>query len=715
MEILANNLVEVWTQWLWPILLLLVGIGLVIFVHELGHFLVAKAVGIKVQRFSLGFGWRVFSVKIGETDYSIGALPLGGYVKMLGQEDFSHLEETGAPPDPGSYAAKPVSARLAVISAGVVMNIIFSAALFVVICLIGKEYIAPVVGGVVPGFPASQTEITWQGQSASSRPATAGRAKVGLRPGDRILSIGGDSWVLNLVGMPVTRFGDMAMIAPLADRDDEFLFTIEREMEGKKRIGTATIGVKTRLYRDLLGFGIVLPSTTTIVRLKQIIAEAPFRNGEKVVAINGQEIQHAWDIDPAKAGHRPVTVTVQSREGERTVRRAVTLVPTLFDSAKVFWLKDGRRIRGEVVAQRWNEEEKVTYYDVRAEDGSQITICETDRRHPLLEMLGMTPRLRVAAVVKGGPAHKSGLKCGDIIVLYGDDDLPTYGDFRRITEKVVGNKTSITVRRGNEKHTYDIIPRIRKGGKNRRDRAIIDATLGLDLAECVVAGVRKGSVADDAGIEKGATVTAVNGKAVESWRDVYGALRSRMGKSVSISYRFGSRQGTARIGRLTRELFDPADYEFSIFPAGVGFKPLTVRIVKTNPVEAMGWGCKETVKMVLTTYLMLRSMVRGTVSVGEASGPIGIGSLAISTARQGMLDFIYLIAFISAVIAVFNFLPVPVLDGGHAVLLIVEKIRGKSLSVRTLNIIQTAGMVLIFGILIAITFSDIRKLILGPW
>ena len=717
MDILASslgeNLEHMWSQWVWPALLLLVGVGLVIFVHELGHFLMAKAVRIKVQRFSLGFGWRVFGIKIGETDYSIGALPLGGYVKMLGQEDFSHLEETGAPPDPRSYAAKSVGARMAVISAGVVMNIIFAAILFVVICLIGKRYPAPVVGGVTADFPASKAEIVWQESpgAATTPPASEG----GLRPGDRILSIEGDSWVLNLVGMPVTRFSDIRMIATIADTDDQFLFTIEREADGRKQIGTTGLGVK-QTRKGLLAFGIIPALSNTIRALKGVIADTPFKDGDVVVAINGQPVQYHWDIEAFSEtlDGAPVTVTVQRKDREKIFTREITISPTLEDSHRIFWLKDGRRIRGEVVAQRWNKEEKLTYYDVRAEDGSQTTICETDIRQPLLEMLGMTPRLRVATVIEGGPAHKSGLKPGDIIVLYGDDDLPTHGDLRRITEKVVGKKTSITVRRGKEKHTYDIIPRMRKGGKERRDRAVIDIALGLDLAECVVAGVRKGSVADKAGIVEGATITAVNGKAVESWLDVYEALKDQAGKDVSIDFSYGSEQGTGRIGKLTPENFDPADYQFSIFQAdGVGFDLLSVRIVKTNPVAAVGWGCEETVKMVLTAYLSLRSIVRGTVPVGAASGPVGIGSIAIRAARQGVLDFVYLIAFLSAVIAVFNFLPLPVLDGGHAVLLIIEKIRRKPLSARALNIVQTVGMVLILCIFVAVTFNDIKKILEG--
>ena len=83
--LIAFSIVELWQIWIWPFVLFFSGLGLVIFIHELGHFLVAKAVGIKVERFALGFGPRLFGKRTGETDYCVNLLPLGGYVKMLGQ------------------------------------------------------------------------------------------------------------------------------------------------------------------------------------------------------------------------------------------------------------------------------------------------------------------------------------------------------------------------------------------------------------------------------------------------------------------------------------------------------------------------------------------------------------------------------------------------------------------------------------------------------
>src|SRR4029078_5184637 len=176
------------------ILKVAVGLGAVIFVHELGHFLVALACGVKVEKFMIGFdigGYKV-SWRRGETEYGIGILPLGGYVKMLGQgDDPAHIKEqmqksqvdvhnADAKPIKGpdgetyyvnrrSYLAKSVPQRMAIISAGVVMTVIFAFIFAVIAYGMGVPYEPAVVSEVVPGSPAIHADI---------------------RPGDEIVKIG---------------------------------------------------------------------------------------------------------------------------------------------------------------------------------------------------------------------------------------------------------------------------------------------------------------------------------------------------------------------------------------------------------------------------------------------------------------------------------------------------------------------------------------------
>jgi regulator of sigma E protease len=142
------------------ILATVVVLGVLILVHELGHFWAAKAVDIEVSRFSIGFGPALFSFQWGETEYVLAAIPLGGYVKMegmTGEEAVAPLEGPSARPSrqasPRDFDAKPWSARFLVIIAGVLMNFVFAFAAFTFTSH-AQGVIVPRVGEVVEGSPA---------------------------------------------------------------------------------------------------------------------------------------------------------------------------------------------------------------------------------------------------------------------------------------------------------------------------------------------------------------------------------------------------------------------------------------------------------------------------------------------------------------------------------------------------------------------------------
>lgn len=152
-------------------------LGVLIFVHELGHFLVAKLAGVRVLKFSLGFGPALLGKKWGETEYVLSAIPLGGFVKMYGENP----DEQDIPPEKRdiSFAHKPVWKRFLIVLAGPLFNIIFTFLLFFVVFLL-------------VGVPIA-TDTTMVGKVVEDSPA----ASAGVREGDRILEMDGvqiDSW-----------------------------------------------------------------------------------------------------------------------------------------------------------------------------------------------------------------------------------------------------------------------------------------------------------------------------------------------------------------------------------------------------------------------------------------------------------------------------------------------------------------------------------------
>ncbi len=150
---------------LWAFILVLSGL---ILVHELGHFLVARGLGIRVLKFSIGFGPRIAGINRGGTDYCISALPLGGFVKMLGEQPNEPISEADKP---FSFSHRPVLHRALVVAAGPLANIFFATFIFFWVFLIsGQPTLLPVIGSVQKGSPAQ---------------------KAGIKKGDEIIAIDG--------------------------------------------------------------------------------------------------------------------------------------------------------------------------------------------------------------------------------------------------------------------------------------------------------------------------------------------------------------------------------------------------------------------------------------------------------------------------------------------------------------------------------------------
>jgi len=197
----------------------LVVLGALIFIHELGHHLAAKRLGIGVAVFSLGFGRRVWGFQRGETDYRLSLIPLGGFVRLVGEDP----EAGGEPPkDPQkSFYLRPVSHRMAVIAAGPLFNVLFAILLSWGLHMGGIPVPGTSVGGVVPGSPASEA---------------------GLKAGDHIVAIS---------GTPVKKWTELVQIVR-ENADKRLLLRVERE--GKTLELPITPTSKAEDGKDL-GFG----------------------------------------------------------------------------------------------------------------------------------------------------------------------------------------------------------------------------------------------------------------------------------------------------------------------------------------------------------------------------------------------------------------------------------------------------------------------------
>ncbi|PAF41787.1 RIP metalloprotease RseP [Helicobacter sp. 11S02596-1] len=151
---------------MWVIVAFLI-LSFLVFFHELGHFLVAKMFGVRVEVFSIGFGKKIWKKTFGQTEYAISAIPLGGYVKLKGQDDTDPLASND---DNDSYTAKSHWKRICILLAGPLFNLVLAFLIYMALAMGGQKMLLPIIGELQPDMPASQSD---------------------LRPGDSIISVNG--------------------------------------------------------------------------------------------------------------------------------------------------------------------------------------------------------------------------------------------------------------------------------------------------------------------------------------------------------------------------------------------------------------------------------------------------------------------------------------------------------------------------------------------
>ncbi len=244
-------------------------LGVLIFVHEFGHFCVAKLSGVKVLKFSLGFGPRIFSVTRGETEYQISMIPLGGYVQMLG-EGQGDAEEIPPEDEERSFARKSLGRRTAIVAAGPLMNLVLPFVILPVTYLIGIN------------LPAFLDQPPCAGYVYEQSPAS----RAGLMRGDCILTVN---------GKPVATWSDTNQ-ALLSSVGRQVELVVEREGERRVVLLDAAVGQVEDLQLRNLGVFPVRPAVVGRVMPGLPAEKAGLKTGDRIVAIGGEPVSSWYDL-----------------------------------------------------------------------------------------------------------------------------------------------------------------------------------------------------------------------------------------------------------------------------------------------------------------------------------------------------------------------------------------------------------------------------------
>lgn len=697
-----------WLGWTAVVLKVVFGLCMVIFVHELGHFLVAKACGVRCDKFYLGFdffGLKLCKFQGGETEYGIGIFPLGGYVKMLGQEDNparlreelerakAAQESAGGPApgdsapahdgsalpadlesvraalyDPRSYLAKSVPRRMAIISAGVVMNVLFAYVAAVLALGAGVKDRPCGVGSVVPGNAAWQSNI---------------------RPGDRIVEI---------AGKKVDRFHHLQAGISLGDLSQGVELVVERPGQ--------TEPTRVTVMPDRSGkyptIGVTNPVTNV---LNKHLAAAP---------------------GSAAAAATPALVS-----GDRIVKVGEAPVSGYADLVRQLALVPDRPVR--ITVERMPGIEG----DPDSQDAPRPRQIVVEMAPQPVRRLGLVLEMGpVTAVQKDSPAETAGIRPGDVLKTI-DGKAP--GDPLTLPERLrrrEGEKATLEVVRG--ENTVAL-----KDVELRRADFFYDsvtaespvAVPSLGIAYTVrntVARVIDGSPAAKAEIAPGsvllhAKVLPPDKETVEreglgpamkllgltlnaaldqkpNWPFVLSRLQDSLpGTTVELTVQDpGGKKSTMTLAPAPgADWFDPL--------RGMLLEPETFVRQAGSVGEAAGMGYQETVDSLLLIFRMLGALGSGQVSATELRGPLGIIDVAVQVAAAGTGEFLMFLCVLSANLAVLNFLPIPVLDGGHMVFLAYEGVRGKPPSERVFVTLSYLGLVFILGLVLWVTGLDVGR------
>jgi regulator of sigma E protease len=687
---------------IWIIFVVAVVLGFVIFVHELGHFIVAKLCGVKCEKFYLGFdigGWKLFKFTYGETEYGIGVLPLGGYVKMLGQEDnparlkeeiekakLHHQESSPKIPadrlltknpealndadlasmekalyDPRSYLAKSVPKRMAIISAGVIMNVIFAFFAAMGAYYIGARQLACGAGDVFPG------EAAW---------------RAGLRPGDHIERIAGEK---------AERFQDLQKYITLGDIQNGVTMLVNRQgveeplkflLHPDLTRGMPTIGItnpfKTTLRKDNLKKEDhpVWPDSAAA------LAKPALQPGDKIVMIDGVKVENYQQLMACLTEHpdKPLQMTVEctvpaegrKRDAMETTKLVNVVVPA-------------QPMRGP---------------------GLVMTMGE------------------IAAIQDGSPADGKIKPHDRILKIDGKpiDDPMRLPDQLRLR---AGETITLTVDRGDS--TIDIPVVLRHADWYEQPQIENDplSIPELGLAYQVlnrVDHVTAGSPAEKAGIQPGdmiqtATISLpdnIQNQEKIKQSDITIELDAKNPNWPSLFYTLQKVHPDSTVelnldkGRTFKlNMVDAADW----YNPDRGFiLDPQASLVKAHSLgQAIHLGADQTWEYLTMVVQILRKL-GSQISLKELGGPISIAKFAGQAAQQGPASLLLFLTLLSANLAVLNILPIPILDGGHLIFLAYEGIRGKPADERVQIGLSILGLMFIVGLMLFVTGNDIIKL-----
>jgi RIP metalloprotease RseP len=724
------------------ILAAVLGLAFVIAIHELGHFLFAKWAGVRVDRFSIGFGPVILAKRWGETEYALSLVPLGGYVKMLGQEDVPG-KEAGGVGDPRSYLSKSAGWRALILLGGVLFNLVSSWIILVIIALYGVPLLPPVAGGVEP------IVITQRDGVDVEVPGPA--AQAGLRQGDRVVAVNGARTynfedVLNTV---IT--GGSAPLVLTVERGGQRLDLPPLTPVYASGLGRPTLGMAPALSDRVAFTGVVGATTAADLRIgDRILAIA----GEATTGVDGAEILRRLEERQGQQVALRVLRDGVEQDLVMSVGSGSPALPTALGlplrvdsitpgshaaasglrSGDVLVAANGERLHGWTHLGRLTEAAgragTPLLLDLQRRDTTGAWAAATaaitprhdvtDGRHRLGVLRsnwrsGVLPALPLLPGGATAPLERAGLQPGNIIV-----GTPQPRGEQRVALQVlppgpvrllpIGEATWNRWSRG-----WTASPILRMFGMQDRPRV-----RGVLDGASIIAVANDGpalqlTVAD----QRGQTQVLSLEQLDNDERAVLASLPVG-GWIAAVDVRDAA-------GRRCLEVALPqgsaAPRQVDIAAADLGtdllLRPAREIWQADSLGEAMGWANHAAVQMVVSSLRIIPRLFAkpedgGIEASRTLSGPIGIFNiLKMSIAEDGLAGFLRIVALIGLNLFLINLLPIPLVDGGQLMFLGIETIIRRPVPPVLFNIANYIGLGLILFMMGFTVLNDLATQIFG--
>jgi regulator of sigma E protease len=739
--------------------LMIFGFGVIVAVHEFGHFVAARWAGIRVHAFAVGFGRAIVSYRKGfgvsagssearyeqmlraqregaegadlsgvsPTEYRLNWIPFGGYVKMLGQDDAdpSHRSD-----EPDSYQSASIFKRMVVISAGVVLNVVLAALLFIAVYMVGIAEPSNVIDRPSPGSVAD---------------------RAGFEAGDVVVRVGDEA---------TPSFRDVMVAVALSPVGEDLSFEVVRTgADGGEETVTLSAAPLPASASAMRVPSVELPGSA----LSCEVWPDPLRSSDE------QTLRLVFE-QAGLAGLQPGSVLVSVggeavpvREHPRTGERFRMLV----DAERLI----GRAVGGGTgepgVAGGAGEEVELVFETPGGASAAytlpavlplprQTVVVEDGRSHSSRHLLGLTPVLMVSDD-PSSPAPAQGLQRGDVLLRVGSVTYPSVAAGIREIRANRGGSIDLLVLRGDEvipleanvsfEGTVGFIPDeathlpVLARTPDYVERSGTDEAGEPEYEDVSLAAERLGLDA----VLPGTLVTRFAGHEVSSFAEMLTAARRAVGSAAGDSDgadASGDRNGEVTIDVEAVSLPGPvvgasplagiearsgADAGFALTVTRSEarelmaieptvrhlarvFRPASTERIADGPIDAVVMGAHATKRIIQQTYLTLRRLIEGTVPVNQLQGPVGITYTGSRLAEQGPIYMLYFLALISANLAVINFLPIPITDGGQFLLLMYEAVFRRPVPIVAQNILTLMGLLAIGLVFIYVTFHDILRI-----